>query len=185
MEFPQRLKTPRLLLARLEGSDFEDYLRRCGGALFSEGHPSLHDEPAIRFRAHVDHWQRHGYGWWAVRDPQTRAYRGCGGLESAVLDGKWTTLVTCDGWDRDYAAELVRIAVAQGFVGLDVQEIVAAIAPPPPAAARVLERAGFIRERAGAASRDAPAIYRLTARSWCVSPRTRDSGRAPAAIQTV
>lgn len=166
MEFPQVLKTPRLLLTRLEPGDFEDFLRASG----AHDARALHtDEAAMRFRAHVEHWQRHGYGWWAVRDPQTRRFVGCGGLESATIDGKRATTASCDAWDRAYAGELVRIAVAQGFVGLDVQEILAA-PPVSDAASRVLERAGFTR------AEGPQAAYRLTAQAWCASPRLR--GRA-------
>lgn len=174
MEFPQVLKTPRLLLTRLEPGDFEDFLRMSGLAHDAR---TLHaDEPAMHFRRHVEHWQGHGYGWWAVRDPQTRRFVGCGGLESATIDGKRATVVSCDAWDRPYAGELVRIAVAQGFIGIDVQEI-RAVAPAAAAASRVLERAGFTR----VGGEQLHTTYRVTAQAWCASPRARHA--VPRAVQ--
>ncbi|HEX6003701.1 MAG TPA: GNAT family N-acetyltransferase [Burkholderiales bacterium] len=191
MDFPQRLRTPRLLFSRLENSDRHDFLRLRRDPRIAPLLDAPHATPAEdAFPAHSAHWAAHGFGWWAVREPHGNRFIGYGGLQSATVDElpaidiAYAFLPEC--WGRGYASELVRVAVAQGFVRLNAREIVGFVHVTNAASRRVLERSGFRREREVARAGRPHGLYRLSARSWCAAPHPFVAGqRAATDLQPV
>ena len=67
-------RTDRLIAERLRPQHRADYVRMFGDArvmatLSPDGKP-LPAEESVRWLQHsLDHWDRHGYGYWAIRDP--------------------------------------------------------------------------------------------------------------------
>ena len=176
MEFPQQLRTPRLHFTRTESKDRDDFLRMRGDPRFIEARGAdATGAAAARFDLHTDHWERHGYGWWAVRDPETGIFLGCGGLQSARVEGADAIEVAYgflpQFWGRGYASEVVRVAVAQGFVRLGAAEFVSFVLSTNAASRRVVEKAGFRYERQVTHAGGPHLLYRLTAPAWHAAPR--------------
>jgi RimJ/RimL family protein N-acetyltransferase len=185
MDFPQRLRTPRLLFSRIQGGDCDDFLRLRRDPRLAPLIDVPHTPPGEQsFSAHTAHWSHHGFGWWAVRDPHSNRFLGYGGLQTALADDLSAIDIACalvpECWGRGYASELVRVAVAQGFVRLNVPEIVGFVPATHPASRRVLEKSGFRRERQVERARHPHWLYRLTARSWCAAPRPLVASRRAA-----
>lgn len=192
MEFPHRFRTRRLLLTRIAMSDLDDFLRMRNdpqvkqvlGATPPEHAAALVDKLA-------EHWNRHGYGWWTARDPQSGRFLGCGGLRSVLVDGVPETEVAYgflpQYWGRGYATELARVAVAQGFVRLGLREIVSFALPANQASLRVMEKTGFCYEREFAHAGRPHVLYRLKVEAWCVAPlkRSAPQPRTHALLQAV
>lgn len=189
MEFPQQLRTARLLFTRIGTSDRDDFLSL-------RAHPrvahALGAAPAsasaTHFGRHADHWEQHGYGWWAVRDPASGAFLGCGGLEVAQEHAKGIEVAfgfLPEYWGRGYASELVRVAVAQGFVRVGADHFVSFVLAANDRSRHVMEKAGFAREGEVMRAGRPHLLYRLTARAWNAALRPRGS-RTPrvGALQT-
>lgn len=170
MDFPQRLRTRRLALARVGHGDLEELMRGMEGL-----RPVI--EPAGTPGEAIAHWDRHGYGLWIVRDPAADTIIGCGGLLPVSSSrGHGTELVfglLCPYRGRGFATELARVAVAQGFVRLGIDEIVSVVPRAGLAAHRVVERAGFSYEREVMRRGEAHALYRLTVGAWLRAPAYR------------
>lgn len=144
--------TRSLLCQRPGSSVVEDYAR-----LF--GQPSvrrwLRPKPMRPFsQADIEriagrdrsHWDRHGYGPWAVRERETGAFVGRGGLAWATVDGRrevelpWAVMAKLRG--RGYATEMARAAiVAAREAGLE--RVVSLTLPDNAASRRVMIKAGL------------------------------------------
>jgi RimJ/RimL family protein N-acetyltransferase len=189
MEFPQILRTRRLLLNRIERGDLNDFLRMRGDPQVTRALGATNPQQgAALVHKLAEHWQRHGYGWWIARDPASGGFLGCGGLRSATVEGLRETEVAYgflpEYWGRGYATELVRVAVAQGFVRLGVREIVSFVVPDNKASHRVMEKAGFSRERQFIHAARPHLLYRLKVDAWRLAPtRSASQPRTDAAVQ--
>lgn len=192
MEFPQSFRTRRLLLTRIERSDLEDFLRMRNDPRVMQvlGGTGPEQAGTLVYKL-VEHWQRHGYGWWTAREPRSGRFLGCGGLRSAMVDGVRETELAYglmpEHWGRGYATELARVAVAQGFVRLGVRDIVSFALPANHASRRVLEKAGFSCEREFIHAARLHVLYRLKVGAWRVAPLKRPASQpqSEAALQAV
>lgn len=93
-----------------------------------------------------DHWDRYGYGPWAVRDREEGGFVGRGGLARAMVDGQWevelpwAVIPSCQG--RGYATEMAKAAIKTArTVGLE--RVVSLALPHNLASRRVMEKAGL------------------------------------------
>ncbi|MGH2873081.1 MAG: GNAT family N-acetyltransferase [Solirubrobacteraceae bacterium] len=96
----------------------------------------------------VEHWERHGFGLWLLRDRSTGAMVGRGGLQYTdavtgefAVEAAWT--VVPQMWGRGLATELAHGAVAVGFEQLGLTEVIAITLTDNIASRRVMEKAGF------------------------------------------
>jgi [ribosomal protein S5]-alanine N-acetyltransferase len=163
------LLTARLRLVRPTAADFAD--------LFN-----LHNDPRMRatlgpvvedddgrakLARHLEHWDRHGWGWWIARNRTTNEFFGRGGLRRIVLAG-------CDevelgygfvpeAWGRGLATEMAQEAVRVAFTVLNLAELICFTLPTNRASQRVMEKVGFIYERDGEWAGLPHVFYRLRA----------------------
>jgi RimJ/RimL family protein N-acetyltransferase len=178
MEFPQRLRTQHLLLSRIERSDLDDFTRmRSDPQVTQVLGVTDSQQAAALIHQLTEHWQRHGYGWWIARDPDSGAFLGCGGLRSGTVEGMRVTEVAYgflpEYWGRGDATELVRVGVAQGFIRLGVRDIVSFVLPENSASRRVMEKAGFTCELEMIHAGRPHVLYRLEVNAWRVAPLMR------------
>jgi [ribosomal protein S5]-alanine N-acetyltransferase len=98
-----------------------------------------------------DHWERHGFGLWLLRDRATGVMVGRGGLQYTdviggfAVEAAWT--IAPERWRQGLATELAIASVAVAFDVLDVHELIAITLPDNLASRRVMEKAGFGYER--------------------------------------
>lgn len=176
MELPERFRTRLLLLTRLCRDDLDDMVRMHRDARVTRtlGGPRPDAETAVLVDELDAHWARHGFGWWALREPASGRFVGRGGLRHVQVAGQsevevaYAVLPEYQG--RGYATELARVAVAQGFVTLGFDEIVSYTLPVNRASRRVMEKAGFTFERDIEHAGLHHVLYRLTAQAWAGAP---------------
>jgi [ribosomal protein S5]-alanine N-acetyltransferase len=98
-----------------------------------------------------DHWERHGFGLWLLRDRHTGRVVGRGGLQytDAIggfsVEAAWT--IAPERWGEGLATELAVASVAVAFDALDLTELIAITLPENLASRRVMEKAGFAYDR--------------------------------------
>src|SRR4051794_36923295 len=76
----------------------------------------------------ADHWKRHGWGPWVVRDAATGQALGRAGLERCEIAGRdevevaW--MIAADRWGEGLATEIAREAVRAAFEVVDLPDVV-------------------------------------------------------------
>jgi RimJ/RimL family protein N-acetyltransferase len=97
------------------------------------------------------HWARHGFGMWLLRDRDTGAMVGRGGLQYTDVTGRdevevgWAIMP--DRWGQGLATELARFSVRTAFDVLGVAELIAYSLESNLASRRVMEKSGFSYDR--------------------------------------
>jgi RimJ/RimL family protein N-acetyltransferase len=116
----------------------------------------------------VDHWKRHGWGPWLVRDAATRRALGRVGLARAVVDGaeevEVAWFIAADRWGEGLATEMAAEAVRAAFEDVGLPDLVAFTLHDNVASRRVMERLGFAYERDVEHAGLPHVLYRLSSR---------------------
>ncbi|MGE5192791.1 MAG: GNAT family N-acetyltransferase [Deltaproteobacteria bacterium] len=113
--------------------------------------------PAVRTRAETveqvarirEHFDRHGFGNWAVEAPGVAPFIGFVGLGIPRFEASFTPCVEIgwrlafEQWGRGYATEAARAALEFGFDKLGLDEIVSFTVPTNHRSRRVMERLGM------------------------------------------
>jgi RimJ/RimL family protein N-acetyltransferase len=151
----ERIETPRLVCERLRMDhlpELSPLLRdpRVAEWLWPHGHPTERDL-IDGTKQKEQHWERHGFGLWLLRDHSSRAAVGWGGLQwtyVAKLDeveAAWA--IAPERWRQGLATELAEAAIATAFGPLGLREVIAFTLPHNIASRRVMEKTGFVYER--------------------------------------
>jgi ribosomal-protein-alanine N-acetyltransferase len=147
------LKTERLRGERITDAHFEPLCELLGDPRVGPTLGGVADRETVKaYLAHeLDHWERHGFGYWIWSDLETNAPVARGGLHHAHVGGRdevevgWAVWPV--RWGRGYATELGAAAVGYGFDELQLQTIVAYTLVDNRASRRVMEKLGFEYER--------------------------------------
>ena len=111
--------------------------------------PAVAAQRSARALAHfADHWERHGWGVWAVVDRTSGLVAGQCGLNH-LPDGSDVEVLyafAASHWGRGYATEAARAALDHGFGPVGLERIVAVTSPDHVASRRVMERLGMVCE---------------------------------------
>jgi RimJ/RimL family protein N-acetyltransferase len=148
---PERLLTPRLLLRRWVQAD-----RRAFAALNADARVMEHF-PSVLTRAESDaaadrieqHFERHGFGFWALEIPGVVPFAGFVGLAVPAFEAHFTPCVEIgwrlspEHWGFGYATEAARAALNFAFVELRLGEVVSFTVPKNDRSRRVMERIGM------------------------------------------
>ena len=109
------------------------------------------DGMAARIEAH---FERRGFGLWAVEVPGVADFIGFVGLSTPTFEAHFTPCVEVgwrlarDHWGRGYATEAARAALDFGFRQLGLPEIVSFTVPANRRSRGVMERIGMTRSPA-------------------------------------
>jgi RimJ/RimL family protein N-acetyltransferase len=158
--FPERVETERLVLRRWLDGDRDavlgiwadpDVWRAIGpGAV---GLPFDAEYPSSRFRHHLSHWERYGFGLWLAEPRESGEVAGWVGaahpdflpdLADAVEIG-WT--LRRPFWGRGLASEAAAAAAEAAFAHLALDEVVSLIGPTNTRSMAVAERLGMSPDR--------------------------------------
>jgi RimJ/RimL family protein N-acetyltransferase len=151
---PRELRTQRLWLRRWLPSDRIPFaalnadprvMEYFAAALSREESDAL----AARIESHFD---RHGFGLWAVEIPTVAPFAGFIGLSIAGFKAHFTPAVeigwrlAATHWNRGYATEGARAVLAFGFEALGLAEIVSFTTLANHRSRRVMERIGMTHD---------------------------------------
>ena len=92
----------------------------------------------------ADHWKRHRFGRWLLRDARTRAVVGIAGLlrvDEDEVELAW--LIDADRWGEGLATEIAREAVRFAFEEAGLTELTAKTLPDNAASRAVMEHCGM------------------------------------------
>jgi ribosomal-protein-alanine N-acetyltransferase len=156
MSLPSEIRADRLVLRRWVQSDRAAFADLNADARVMEHFPGVltrseSDAMVDRIEAH---FERHGFGLWAVEVPGEAPFIGFVGLAVPSFDVHFTPCVevgwrlAVDWWGRGYATEAARAVVAIGFGRLGLDEIVSMTVPENERSRRVMERLGMTRDPA-------------------------------------
>jgi ribosomal-protein-alanine N-acetyltransferase len=99
----------------------------------------------------MDHWKRHRFGPWIVRDRATHELIGRIGIESTTVEGadevELAWLVRAERWGQGLATEMARVALDAGLGSLALESLVAFTLPGNVGSRRVMEHLGMTYER--------------------------------------
>jgi [ribosomal protein S5]-alanine N-acetyltransferase len=99
----------------------------------------------------TDHWNRHGFGLWVLRDAASGDFVGRGGLAYNDIDGATVVevawAVTPARWGEGLATELAGVSVQMAFERLELNELTAITMTTNTASRRVMEKSGFRCDR--------------------------------------
>jgi ribosomal-protein-alanine N-acetyltransferase len=94
----------------------------------------------------IRHWQRHGYGRWAVVELATGRLIGYGGLRNFDGTPELVYLLNRPCWGRGLATELATACLEYGFLYQRFERIIAVTRPKNLASRRVMEKVGLSYE---------------------------------------
>jgi ribosomal-protein-alanine N-acetyltransferase len=147
------LRTARLLLCRMREDDRDD-LRRMHAdprVMATLGGVRGDQQTEEFLRGAIAHWERHGFGFWTVRELATGRFAGRGGLlHTAIAGGDDVEVAYAfleEFWGRGLATELAQESVRVAFGVLGLPDVVCFAVPTNRASRRVMEKIGFRYER--------------------------------------
>jgi RimJ/RimL family protein N-acetyltransferase len=151
---PAVLTSERLVLRPWRDDDLEPFAEMSADPLVMEHFPSLLDrvrsaEVVGRIRGHFD---REGYGLWAVEVPGVAGFIGFTGIARVPFRHDWIEVgwrLARAHWGKGYATEAARAAIEWGFANLAVEEIVAMTVPANLRSQRVMAKLGMTRDVGG------------------------------------
>jgi RimJ/RimL family protein N-acetyltransferase len=148
---PNQLQTPRLLLRRWVQTDRPAFAALNADARVMEHFPSVltraeSDAAADRIE---QHFERHGFGLWALEIPGVAPFAGFVGLAVPTFEAHFTPCVEIgwrlapEHWGFSYATEAAREVLNFAFADLGLAEVVSFTVPKNQRSRRVMERIGM------------------------------------------
>ena len=143
------LETPRLLLRRWRSDDLDalagwqvdpDLMRHMGKPSFTR------EETAAHLALYERHWEKHGFGLWAVEEKQTGALIGRSGIayhREWPADPEVGWLIDTPWQGQGLATEAGAACVDYAFGELDFPRVVSICTADNLASRRVMEKLGF------------------------------------------
>jgi RimJ/RimL family protein N-acetyltransferase len=153
---PSTLRTERLLLRRWRPEDRNPFAALNADPVVMEHFvaPLSRSESDDLVDRIEDTFDREGYGLWAVEVVDGSAFIGFVGLWPVTFDAPFTPAVEVGwrlarrGWGSGFATEAARMAVADAFERLGLDEIVSMTSRGNTRSQRVMEKVGMARDPA-------------------------------------
>ena len=149
-------RTARLLLEPLEPDSAEELEPLRDDALVARtlsvtGLPPVPGLDRRSLETKAEHWRRHGFGLWLLRDRETGEMVGRGGPQWTIiasrLEVELAWAVVSRRWGEGLATELALACMAFAFDGLEIDSVVAFALVDNVASRRVMTKAGMSFER--------------------------------------
>jgi RimJ/RimL family protein N-acetyltransferase len=149
----ERFTTERLTAERPRPGDLSDLQRLHADPAFSSVFGlALSAEGVKEFLQETrDHWERHGFGLWTLRDRAEGVFVGRCGIRHVEIEGadevELGYALLPEYWGKGLAIEASRVALSIAFGELGLDEVVAFTRPTNVRSRRVMEKLGFRYER--------------------------------------
>lgn len=151
------LRSDRLLLRPWRDADRGPFAALNADPVVMEHFPATLDRAASDALAGriAEHFDRHGWGLWALEVPGVTPFAGYVGLAVPRFDAPFMPAVEIgwrlarDHWGRGYASEGARRVLRFAFVEAGLAEVVSFTVPANRRSWRVMERIGMVRDPDG------------------------------------
>jgi ribosomal-protein-alanine N-acetyltransferase len=142
------IQTTRTRLRQFTLDDLDDLARIFANPsvmlyLGLEGKPLTREETETCLLSMIRHWERHGFGRWAVECCESGKLIGCAGLRSHENTAELVYLLDEPFWGCGLATEIAANCLRYGFERHNFERIVAFTRPANAASRRVLEKIGM------------------------------------------
>jgi len=143
------LTTARLVLRGFTEDDVDPLYRILSDAdalrYFPDPRPPSRERVQKIISNQLQHWERHGYGWWALEPRSNEELVGWSGLQfiSETTEVEVGYLLGQPFWGQGLATEAAQACVQYGFEQLGLQTIVGIVHPENVASQRVIEKLGL------------------------------------------
>lgn len=145
-------ETERLICERLRPEHGEELKKllldeRVFRTLWPRPEPPTEREVSASLETKVQHWERHGFGMWLLRDRGTGEMVGRGGLQYTYVAGiddveaGWAIMP--ERWREGLATEFAHACTIVALDRLSLLSVVAFTQPDNVASRRVMEKVGF------------------------------------------
>ncbi|NJN44853.1 MAG: GNAT family N-acetyltransferase, partial [Anaerolineae bacterium] len=107
--------------------------------------PTL-EQTKMFIKHQLDHWDEHGFGWWAVAHRDNRSFLGWNGLQYLPDTDEIEVgfLLSKAYWGKGLATEGTIASLQYGFDELKIDSIVGIVHPKNIASQKVLKKAGCL-----------------------------------------
>jgi RimJ/RimL family protein N-acetyltransferase len=177
----REIRTDRLILRRWRPGDWPPFAALNADARVMEYFSRVlsHEDSDALARQIDAHFDRHGFGLWAVEVPGVVPFAGFVGLSIPHFEAHFTPCVEAgwrlahEYWGRGYATESAEAAVRFGFGELGLREIVSFTVPANLRSRRVMEKLGMTHDpvddfdHPGVPDRTRHVLYRLAPGTEC------------------
>ena len=143
------VKTGRLILRPFTEHDAEDLHRILAQEGVLRYFPNTEPPPLDRVQkfiaAQLEHWDEHGFGWWAVEQKPGKEIIGWNGLQylTDTEEVEIGFLLSKPTWGQGFATEGAREGLKYGFETLGLERIVGIVHPENISSQGVLEKLGL------------------------------------------
>ena len=171
----ESIQTERLSLERIRPEDVDDMVEMHQDDRFVEvfGHRSTPEHVRTFTGKQMEDWDRLGFSLWTIRDRETGAFIGRGGLRAVTIEGvdevELGYGLRPEWWDRGLATELSRTALGVGFERLGLESVVSFTLPTNARSRNVMEKVGMTFERDIVWADMPHVLYRITGETWRVA----------------
>lgn len=145
------IETPRLQLRHFNRNDLDELALIFSDPLvlkyLSPNRAATREETHTALLSIIRHWERHGYGRWAVVHQATQKLIGYGGLRCFDGTPELVYLLSRPYWGCGLATEIARGCLEYGFIQHRFERIVALTRPDNLASRRVMEKIGLSYQR--------------------------------------
>jgi ribosomal-protein-alanine N-acetyltransferase len=144
--------TARMAATRIKAADFDDLLLLNQDPEVAKTMAGVRTDAETRefIRSSIEHWERHGYGFWIFRDRIDGRFIGRAGLHHVEIDGaqeiEIAYAVMPAFWRRGFATEMA-CAILEVAATLGIRDMVAFTLPTNLGSRGVIEKVGFRFER--------------------------------------
>jgi ribosomal-protein-alanine N-acetyltransferase len=146
-DFTQVIETDRLRLRMFRPDDLDDLAAMLADPdvmrYVEDGQPKDRTVAETALNSIIAHWQRHGFGRWAVEEKTSGEFVGFGGLRSLFGTPEVVYHFAKAQWGNGFATELGRASLSFGFNQHRFARIVAIAKPDNSASIHVMEKLGM------------------------------------------
>lgn len=151
MKLNMTLETRRLILRPWQEEDLQPFAQLNADPHVMEYFPSIKsfEESVEEYKTILEHFKRHGYGWWAVSEKNKTKFIGFIGLRYLEFAASFTPNVEIawrlayEHWGKGYATEGAHTALEFGFEVLKLTEIISFTSIPNIRSQAVMKRIGM------------------------------------------
>jgi ribosomal-protein-alanine N-acetyltransferase len=115
--------------------------------LGKDGLPIEPEETALALQSIIRHWERHGFGRWAVERKSVGGLIGCAGIRSLEGQPELVYLLAKSCWGQGLATEVAEACLRYGFQEKHFDSILALTRPLNVKSRRVMEKIGMRFEK--------------------------------------
>jgi RimJ/RimL family protein N-acetyltransferase len=123
-----------------------------------------HEATRNYLAANLNHWERHGYGLWVLRD-EARRFLGRAGIRHLIIEGETEIELAysflSEYWGRGLATEIATALLGVAWAHLGLSSLVGCTEVANLASQRVLQKVGFSFERTLDYLGESCALYRI------------------------